>query len=66
MSLVNYYKCDVCDKEYKLNQLHRFEKINTHFPKNPIYRNREIRNNFDICEKCFAMINMLIKKEGAE
>ena len=66
MSLVNYYKCDVCNKKYKLNQLHRFEKINTCFLKNPIYRNREIRKSFDMCEKCLARIVSEIKKEGAE
>lgn len=66
MSLVNYYKCDVCDKEFKKDELNHFKRerkrIKECFNNLGYYkvRNDEIKD-FDICEKCFARIVKEIK-----
>lgn len=72
MSLVRYYKCDICDKKYHEKQLMNFT------------RKREVKSaymgllgqksttteteikDFDMCEKCYERIRSEIKKEDAE
>ena len=72
MSLVNYYKCDVCDKKYKESELMHFSRKRERkidymglLGQKTTTTDTEIKD-FDICEKCFARIVMEIKKECAE
>lgn len=72
MSLVNYYKCDICDKEFKKDELMHFKRERTKLIEcysrfTGYYKDKEDEiKDFDICEKCFARIVIEIKKEGAE
>lgn len=70
MSLVRYYKCDICNKKYHEKQLMNFT------------RKREVKSayvgllgqkfttteteikDFDMCEKCYERIRSEFKKEG--
>jgi hypothetical protein len=62
MSLVNYYKCDVCDKPFLESELYRFTKRYKCFS---LIGGVEIqKDNIDICEKCLERIRSEIKKEG--
>jgi hypothetical protein len=67
MSLVNYYKCDVCDKELKQSELMRFKRERkdirecfSHWMGHYKVKDYEIID-FDMCEKCFARIVKEIK-----
>ena len=64
MSLVNYYKCDVCDKQAKKTYLINFKRTR-YVPTFYYDKEKEIKE-FDICPKCFARIEIEIKKESAE
>ena len=70
MSLVNYYKCDVCDKQAKKTYLMNFKRTRYIFNSSILHYDKEIYDKeikeFDICPKCFARIVMEIKKEYAE
>lgn len=71
MSLVNYYKCDICDKEFKQSELYQFKrerkKIKECFDSIGFYKIKDIETkDFDMCEKCLAKITIEIKKENAE
>ena len=70
MSLVNYYKCDVCDKELKQSELMRFKRERkdirecfSHWMGHYKVKDYEIID-FDICKTCFERIRSEIKKEG--
>lgn len=71
MSLVNYYKCDICDKKFKQSELYHFKrerkKITSYFGNIGYYKIKDIETkDFDMCEKCLAKITIEIKKENAE
>ena len=61
MSLVNYYKCDVCDKPFLEKELYRLTKRYYYYP---ILGGRiKQEDNIDICERCIKRIRSEIKKE---
>ena len=72
MSLVNYYKCDICDKEYSKGKLMNFKRTREridYYIGNLGQKSKSKENeiiDFDICEKCFARIVIEIKKESTE
>lgn len=64
MSLVNYYKCDVCDKPFLEKELYRFTKRYNYY--SLLGGRVKQEDNIDICEKCLERIRSEIKKEGTE
>lgn len=64
MSLVNYYKCDVCDKEFLEKELYRFKKRYNYYSLLGGCVKQE--DNIDICGKCLERIRSEIKKESVE